>query len=53
MEISRIMSLKLELEDQCEYCNGYGSSFKESAERCTKCNGTGIKPSVYAQIVGK
>ena len=26
----------------CDHCNGYGSSLKEEAERCTKCNGTGL-----------
>jgi hypothetical protein len=34
------------LEDQglmeCTHCNGYGSSLKEEAERCTECDGTGI-----------
>lgn len=26
----------------CPHCNGYGSSLKEKAERCTQCDGTGI-----------
>ena len=28
--------------EQCDHCNGYGSSFKEDADRCTKCHGTGL-----------
>jgi DnaJ-class molecular chaperone len=26
----------------CPHCNGYGSSLKEDAERCTRCAGTGL-----------
>jgi DnaJ-class molecular chaperone len=26
----------------CPYCNGYGSSLQEEAERCTHCAGTGL-----------
>ena len=27
---------------ECPHCNGYGSSLKEEADRCTKCNGLGL-----------
>ena len=27
---------------ECPHCNGYGSSLKEEAERCTFCGGTGL-----------
>jgi hypothetical protein len=27
---------------QCPHCNGYGSSLKETADRCTFCGGTGL-----------
>jgi len=27
---------------ECPHCNGYGSSLKESAPRCTKCGGLGL-----------
>jgi DnaJ-class molecular chaperone len=30
---------------QCSQCNGYGSSLHESADRCTRCNGTGLVPA--------
>ena len=26
----------------CPHCNGYGSSLKESAGRCSRCAGTGL-----------
>jgi DnaJ-class molecular chaperone len=26
----------------CPHCNGYGSSLKEDAERCSHCAGTGL-----------
>jgi len=26
----------------CSHCNGYGSSLKESSDRCTKCGGSGL-----------
>jgi DnaJ-class molecular chaperone len=26
----------------CPHCNGYGSSPREDAERCTHCAGTGL-----------
>jgi len=26
----------------CPHCNGYGSSLKEGADRCTYCAGTGL-----------
>lgn len=26
----------------CDHCNGYGSSLKEEADRCTKCGGSGL-----------
>ena len=28
--------------EECDHCNGYGSSLKEEADKCTKCNGTGL-----------
>lgn len=27
---------------ECDHCNGYGSSLRESADRCTKCGGIGV-----------
>jgi DnaJ-class molecular chaperone len=27
---------------ECGHCNGYGSSLKEEADKCTKCGGTGL-----------
>ena len=27
---------------ECTHCNGFGSSLKEAAARCTKCGGTGL-----------
>jgi DnaJ-class molecular chaperone len=27
---------------ECSHCNGYGSSLKEEAERCTVCGGMGL-----------
>ena len=27
---------------QCDHCNGYGSSLKESNDTCTKCGGSGL-----------
>jgi len=30
---------------ECSHCNGYGSSLKESADRCTKCGGSGLVTS--------
>lgn len=26
----------------CTHCNGYGSSLKESSDRCTACGGSGL-----------
>ena len=26
----------------CPHCNGYGSSLKETGERCSRCGGTGL-----------
>jgi DnaJ-class molecular chaperone len=28
--------------EECPHCNGYGSSLKESADRCTVCGGDGL-----------
>jgi DnaJ-class molecular chaperone len=28
--------------EECPHCNGYGSSLKEKAVRCTKCKGSGL-----------
>jgi len=36
---------------ECPHCNGYGSSFKESADRCTKCHGEGMVTSQEAQRI--
>ncbi len=30
--------------DVCARRNGYGSSLKEEADRCTRCGGTGLVP---------
>jgi DnaJ-class molecular chaperone len=30
------------LGDDCPHCNGYGSSLKESADRCSQCGGSGV-----------
>jgi len=27
---------------QCDHCNGYGSSLKESAPTCLRCGGSGL-----------
>lgn len=27
---------------ECEHCAGYGSSLKESADKCSKCGGSGL-----------
>ena len=27
---------------ECKHCNGYGTSLKESALKCTKCGGLGL-----------
>ncbi len=27
---------------QCPHCNGYGSSLKEQADRCSTCDGLGL-----------
>jgi DnaJ-class molecular chaperone len=29
---------------ECPHCNGYGSSLKEEADRCTRCGGSGVIP---------
>ncbi len=28
--------------EECSHCNGYGSSLKEEADKCTKCGGSGL-----------
>ena len=33
----------VEVKQQCSHCNGFGSSLKEDDDRCTRCNGTGLK----------
>jgi len=30
--------------EECDRCNGYGSSLKEPDERCSKCGGSGCVP---------
>lgn len=30
--------------EECQHCNGYGSSLKEASDRCTRCGGTGLLP---------
>jgi DnaJ-class molecular chaperone len=37
----------------CSHCNGYGSSLKEEADRCTICGGTGLIPDNNKQITPK
>jgi len=37
----------------CDHCNGYGSSLKEDADRCTKCEGTGLVPKQFIVLVGR
>ena len=32
-----------EEQRECSHCNGFGSSLKEDADRCTQCHGTGLK----------
>lgn len=32
---------------QCAWCNGYGSSLKESAATCTVCGGSGLEHACY------
>jgi DnaJ-class molecular chaperone len=27
---------------ECNHCNGYGSSLKETSDKCTKCGGAGL-----------
>jgi hypothetical protein len=36
---------------ECPHCSGYGSSFKESADRCTKCGGEGLVTRQEAQRI--
>ncbi len=33
----------------CHFCNGYGSSFKESLDRCSKCSGLGLIKTLEAK----
>jgi DnaJ-class molecular chaperone len=33
----------------CLHCNGYGSSLKESSDRCTKCEGSGVMTAAEAK----
>ncbi len=28
--------------EECKHCNGYGSSLKESARTCSRCDGSGL-----------
>ena len=28
--------------EPCGHCNGYGSSLKETSDRCSRCGGTGL-----------
>jgi hypothetical protein len=32
---------------ECEWCNGYGSSFSEDADTCTRCDGSGLVPMTW------
>lgn len=34
---------------ECPHCNGYGSSLKEEADRCTVCGGTGLLKKKQAE----
>lgn len=29
---------------ECPHCNGYGSSLKEEADKCSVCKGSGLVP---------
>jgi len=31
---------------QCSHCNGYGSSLREAAPKCTRCGGFGLVKEV-------
>ena len=44
--------LKKEGYEICTHCNGYGSSLKEKADKCTKCGGSGLTrvPSLGKKI---
>jgi len=28
--------------EECKHCNGWGTSLKEGAARCTQCGGSGL-----------
>ena len=34
---------------ECPHCNGYGSSLKEKADRCTVCGGSGLLKKEQAE----
>jgi DnaJ-class molecular chaperone len=34
---------------ECPHCSGYGSSLKESADRCTRCGGSGLMTAAEAK----
>jgi DnaJ-class molecular chaperone len=45
MDIETMLDMAMGREcgyEQCSHCNGYGSSLKESAGRCTVCGGSGM-----------
>jgi len=35
---------------ECSHCNGYGSSLKEAAPKCTQCGGSGLVPKHDAMM---
>jgi DnaJ-class molecular chaperone len=42
MDIDQMMNPDKYGLKQCPNCNGYGSSLKESSDRCSQCDGTGL-----------
>lgn len=38
---------------ECPHCSGYGSSLKQSADRCTKCGGEGLVTRQHAQRIAE
>jgi DnaJ-class molecular chaperone len=42
MNIEIMMNPEKHGFEQCDNCNGYGSSLKESSPKCSKCGGSGL-----------
>ena len=40
--MSDLYSLIPEGTKWCPHCNGYGSSLRESGDRCSRCGGSGL-----------